>query len=154
MRLTLIKSAIRPDPLADKGYHAFTYSLLPHAGDWREGDVTRQAAALNVPLLVRTVGKTVPGGSLPPAYSFASVNAPHVLLDTVKRAEDGDGWILRLYEYQQMGSAAVHVRFGTPVRRAVECDLMEENPQPVQHDATGIHFPIRPFEIKTFRVWF
>ena len=33
MRLTLIKSAIRPDPLADKGYHQFTYSLLPHAGD-------------------------------------------------------------------------------------------------------------------------
>lgn len=154
MRLTLIKSAIHPDPLADKGYHQFTYSLLPHAGDWREGDVTRQAAALNIPLLVHRIGTTAPGGSLPLAHSFASVNAPHVLLDTVKRAEDGDGWVIRLYEYQQMGCAGVHVRFGTPVRRAVECDLMEENLQPVQHDATGIHFPIRPFEIKTFRVWF
>jgi len=103
---------------------------------------------------VHRIGTTAPGGSLPLAHSFASVNAPHVLLDTVKRAEDGDGWVIRLYEYQQMGCAAVHVRFGTPVRRAVECDLMEENLQPVQHDATGIHFPIRPFEIKTFRVWF
>ena len=49
MRLTLLKSATSPDPEADQGEHAFTYSLYPHLGDWREGTVA-QAASLNVPL--------------------------------------------------------------------------------------------------------
>ncbi len=42
MRLTLLRSAIYPDPEADQGVHEFSYSLLPHQGDWRT-DTVRQA---------------------------------------------------------------------------------------------------------------
>src|SRR5690606_8833709 len=52
MRLTLLRSPVSPDPGADLGVHDFTYALLPHAGDWRAGDVTRAAHELNVPLRV------------------------------------------------------------------------------------------------------
>ncbi len=73
MRLTLIKSGIEPDPQADQGRHVFTYSLLPHAGDWRQGGVAREAYALNYPAFAAALpphsaalrGTRHPPGSLP-----------------------------------------------------------------------------------------
>ena len=50
LRLTLLKSSTAPDPKADEGHHLFTYSLYPHAGNWRNGTV-RQGYELNYPLL-------------------------------------------------------------------------------------------------------
>ena len=37
LRLTLLRGTERPDPEADRGEHSFTYALLPHLGDWRDG---------------------------------------------------------------------------------------------------------------------
>jgi alpha-mannosidase len=151
MRLTLIKSAIRPDALADKGHHRFTYSLLPHAEDWRGGDVTRQARMLNLPLLSKTT-TSLPAGHK--SFELVVVDVDHVLVDTVKKAEDGLGWIFRVYEYQQKRNKKVNLNFGKTVKKAVECDLMEENHQPVVFSAHQLSFDISPYEIKTFMVWF
>jgi alpha-mannosidase len=151
MRLTLIKSAIRPDALADKGHHQFTYSLLPHGGDWREGDVTRQARQLNLPLLTKNAA---PLSQELKSFELAAVSVNHVLVDTVKKAEDGEGWIFRLYEYQQKRCRNVTLNFGLPVKKVVECDLMEENHQSVDYNDQQLIFDIDPFEIKTFMVWF
>jgi alpha-mannosidase len=153
LRLTLIKSGIEPDPQADQGRHVFTYSLLPHAGDWRSGGVVEAAYELNYPLLAG-VAPASTGGSLPACHEFARVEADHVLLETVKQAEDGDGWVVRLYEFKQCRSSAVQLAFGQPLRRAVECNLVEEDEQPVAWEGSTLTFPIQPFEIKTFKVWF
>ncbi|MBI3118284.1 MAG: alpha-mannosidase, partial [Candidatus Hydrogenedentes bacterium] len=50
LRLSLLRSSIDPDPQADEGEHEMTYSLYPHADDWRNG-AAQQACALNYPLL-------------------------------------------------------------------------------------------------------
>ncbi len=55
MRLTLIKSPIHPDPNADIGEHQFTYSLYPHAGDWRSGGTIQEAYRLNYQPHLRVV---------------------------------------------------------------------------------------------------
>ena len=49
LRLTLLRSPKAPDPNADMGKHVFTYALLPHGGDFREGEVVDHAYALNAP---------------------------------------------------------------------------------------------------------
>jgi len=183
LRLTLSKSGIDPDPEADQGRHVFTYSLLPHAGGWREGGVVREAYALNDPAFVASAARPQPGPPplgegaelarsetgllpLPPAgdeggrpgrptrFSLASLAADHVLLETVKPSEDGAAVIFRVYETQQRRSPAVTLRFGRPIARAVECSLMEDGYTPVQFDAASLRFAIAPFEIKTFKVWF
>jgi alpha-mannosidase len=162
IRLTLIKSGIDPDPQADQGHHVFTYSLLPHAGGWREGGVTREAYQLNYPAWGVVAAGELPIGAAPSArdarlpgrWSLASLDADHVILETVKPADTGDAVILRVYEYQQRRSAAVTLSLGRPVARAVECNLMEDGETPVAHDAAGLRFAIAPFEIKTFKVWF
>jgi alpha-mannosidase len=154
MRLTLIKSPIRPDPQADKCLHHFTYALLPHAGTWREGEVIPQGYDLNLPLhaLPAAAGEQPTG--LPSSFSFARSDSDHVVIETVKRAEDGDGWIVRLFEAKQFRSSQVRVRFGLPLTRAEECDLMEEHQGPARFEGHELLFALAPFEIKTFRVWF
>jgi alpha-mannosidase len=152
LRLTLLKSPIGPDETADRGTHVFTYSLLPHAGPWNAADVVRAAYELNYPLLAATIPQPQPG-KLPRAFAFAEPDADHVIVETIKRAEDDDAWIVRVYECQQIYCRQVTLRFGQRVRRAVECNLMEIAHSPVAHDDRSLTFAIAPYEIKTFKVW-
>jgi alpha-mannosidase len=153
MRLTLLKSAIRPDALADKGLHQFTYSLLPHAGGWQEAGVVQEAYNLNYPLHAREVPAQAEG-TLPTRYAFAELDGDEVILETVKKAEADDAYIVRVYEWKQARHNAVNLRFARPIRRAIACNLVEEEERPVEHDAERITFAIAPYEIKTFKVWF
>src|SRR5919202_3689661 len=61
--ISLLRSPVHPDPLADEGEHSFTYSLFPHEGDWTGARVAQEAFALNSPLFtVVSSGR----GTLPP----------------------------------------------------------------------------------------
>ncbi|MCC7358222.1 MAG: alpha-mannosidase [Anaerolineales bacterium] len=153
LRLTLLRSAIDPDPLADEGRHSFTYSLLPHAGDWRVGGVVREAYALNVPLSAVALAPQ-PQGALPSTFSLAATDADHVIIETVKEAEAGQALVFRVYECHQMRRTGARLKFARTIRNAVECNLVEEDERPVSFSGSALTFPIRPFEIKTFKVWF
>jgi alpha-mannosidase len=155
MRLTLLKSGIMPDPQADQGLHRFTYSLLPHQGDWREAETVRRAYELNVPVLAlkgesdREDRQTQVAWKTP--VSFVSADCQHIVVETVKPAEDGDGLIVRLYEaHNQRGPCSIS--FATRVLSAQECDLLEEPIGDVKYSGNRLDFHVRPFEIKTFRV--
>ena len=163
LRLSLLKSAVHPDTAADKGHHVFTYSLLPHAGDWRAGGTVPEAYALNYPLLAALVGPQE--GSLPNEHSFVSVDADHVIVESVKRAEDcvarpdctegleDSVWVVRVYDWQQRRSQGVRLTFGRPVRHAVACSVIEDAEAPVRYEGHEVIFDIKPFEIRTFKVW-
>ena len=152
LRLSLIKSPVRPDPTADQGSHVFTYSLLPHAGGWREGQVAREAYALNVPLSSHPLAAQ-PGGSLPAQFAFVTPDSEHVIVETIKKAEDDQAWIVRVYEYQQFGGNEAALDFGRPIARAVECTLLEQEERDVAAQGHRLVFGIAPYEIKTFKVW-
>jgi alpha-mannosidase len=154
MRLTLLKSGIVPDPEADQGLHRFTYSLLPHQGGWREAETVRRAYELNVPVLaIRS--KTGANASERPhgtEHSFLRSDCPNVVIETVKPAEDGDGLIVRLYETHN-ARAQGSIIFAAMVASAQECNLLEEAKGGAVYEGNTLHFQMRPFEIKTFRVY-
>ncbi|HEU5138589.1 MAG TPA: alpha-mannosidase [Bacillales bacterium] len=153
MRLTLIKSAIEPDETADRGTHLFTYSLLPHKGDWRNGGVVEEAYNLNQPLLAREIS-SCKDGSLPSEYQFVEVDADHVMIETVKKAEEDDAVVVRLYENKQYRNQEVNLSFSQPIVKAVECNLIEEEAIEADYDRKNLSFAITPYEIKTFKIWF
>jgi alpha-mannosidase len=153
LRITLHRSPTEPDETADQGWHEFTYSLLPHAGTWRESDVLREAYVLNDPLMAQRIPAR-PHGDLPSAYAWAELDTDHVVLETVKKAEDDDAWVVRVYECKQYRSNGVGIRFGQPIRKAVECNLLEEDESPVAFQDHQLTFAIKPFEIKSFKIWF
>lgn len=150
LRLTLLKSAIHPDPEADRGRHEFTYSLYPHREDWWHGGTVQQAYALNYPLIVRQ--EPAHPGLFPDERSFAQVDAEHVVLETIKQAEDEDCWVVRLYETARR-RGAVTVTFFQEIHRAVECNLVEEGEEPVETEGNCLRLDIKPYEIRTFKVW-
>ena len=150
MRLSLLRSPVEPDPQADEGQHSFTYSLYPHAWNWRNGTV-QEAFELNAPVLA--VAAPSAKGTLPATYAFATVDAENVIIDTVKRCEDSDALIVRLYEaYGQRGD--VTLTFGRKPKKVTECDLMEENDTPVKLTGASVAFYVKPFEIRSFKVSF
>lgn len=149
MRLTLLRSPKEPDYAADMGEHTFTYSLMPHAGDYIDAGTVRRGYELNVDM--RTVMTKPSKGVFPKSRSFFSVDATNVVLETVKKAEREDATVLRLYECHNRRSK-VSVKVGIPFKRVYECDLMEDNIASVSSRDGSFEFEIRPFEIRTFKV--
>ena len=147
MTLSLVKSGILPNPTTDQEEHWFTYSLLPHLGDYNAAEVQQSAYCLNVPAY--GVRAEAPSGTLEAAQLF-SVNVPNVVVETVKRAEDGSGTIIRMYEDHNCRTNAV-ITWNKAFARAVECDLMENEIGEAMAGNT-IAFQIKPFEIKTFKI--
>lgn len=154
LRLSLLRSPTDPDATADEGEHRFTYALYPHQGDWRCGTAP-EAAELNTPLQAYAPAPMAEpaSGALASSGSLAHVDADHVVLDTVKRAEDSNAVILRLYEaYGQRGPVAVTLERAP--KKVTECDLMEENDEATQVKGNMIQLYIKPFELRTFKVVF
>lgn len=155
MRITLIKSATSPDAKADIGEHAFTYSLLPHAGDWFTGGTQLQAQRLNTPVIpckvaAGTSNREKPA-ALPQAVSFFACASDHVAVDTIKRAEDSEDWIVRCYEYGgKRGTATFNSYFA--MEKIEEVNLMEREAEPMTGEDHRFHAFFKPYELKTFRI--
>ncbi|MBK8020828.1 MAG: alpha-mannosidase [Chloroflexi bacterium] len=150
MRLSLLRSPTFPDPQADQGRHVFTYSLIPGHLDW---PLHLYAYDLNYPLRTVLVGAQ-PAGNLPAEGLGPGAMPQTLIVETFKRAEDGDGWIVRVYEPRGAHHGETMVGFGRPLLRAVECNLIEEGESSATCEENELFFAIGPFEIKTFRVWF
>jgi alpha-mannosidase len=149
MRLSLLKSPKAPDPMADMGVHRFTYSLLPHFGPFHYAGVVQAAYALNAPVRTAMIEQGEGAqGSLP---SLIACEDRNIVVETVKRAEDGNGIIVRLYECHNSRGAAELACARTPVS-ATLCDL-EENPIGDLEVSEGmVAFTYKPFEIITMRL--
>ena len=149
MRLTLLKSATYPNEAADKCMHYFTYSIVPHEGDYRDAGVVQMAYDLNRPMTAVPVAAQ--DGTLADRYSLVSVSAPNVILETVKKAEDSDALILRMYEaYNQKSTATITLGF-VP-KRVTLVDLMENEIGEVEVCGNSFKLPVKPFEIVTVKV--
>ncbi len=94
--VTLLRSPKSPDAHADMGAQTFCYSIVPHAGDWRSPAVLAAARSLNEPL--RAVAVDAHAGRGRGTPSALTIAAGTVSLGALKRAEDGDAWIVRLVE--------------------------------------------------------
>ena len=149
MRLTLLKSATYPNVDADRCMHYLTYSIVPHEGDYREAGVVQMAYDLNKPMTAITVGAQ--DGKLADSYSLVSVSAPNVILETVKKAEDSDAMILRMYEaYNQKVNTTVTLGFEP--KRVTLVGLMEDEISEVAVSGNSFTLPVKPFEIVTVKV--
>ncbi len=136
--LSLLRSPIYPDPLADEGEQKFTYALMPHNGEWYAGGVREEAEALNQPLIV-IAAKGLAAGSLTPMR----FNGDTIALSALKIAENGEGLVLRVYE-----PAGAHRAFAFEApagwRKEGAVNLLEE---PVQDGPT-----LGAFEVKSWRL--
>ncbi len=150
MRITLLRSPVMPDPMADFGEHEFKYSLYPHVGSWNE-ETQREAYLLNDPIVVyrsKVAGQKSNISRLP---SLVTCDSPNVIIETIKRAEDGDGIIVRLYESQRK-RGQVQVKMGCAVDSAWVTNLLEENELALGVVNDSILLNLKPYQIVTLRI--
>lgn len=147
MAITLIKSGIEPNPTTDQEEHFFTYAIYPHAENWRMAGTVKEATKLNQPAYA------VQSGVVGNETSLISVDKENVMLETIKLAEDGNGMIIRMYEYENaLTNAHITLENIANVKSIEECNLIEEKIADVKVLENGFDITIKPYEVKTYRV--
>jgi alpha-mannosidase len=149
IRLSLLRSPAWPDPHADEGAHRFAYSVYPHAGNWERAGTARRGYELNYPLLVRIE----PGheGSLPAQHSFLAIDSPSVFLAALKKAQDDESLVLRLFRLGG-GSGETEITLPQTAEGAAETDLMEKDLARLSPEQDRLRVLVKPGEIKTLKI--
>jgi len=84
-------------------------------------------------------------------HSLVSTSAPYAVIETVKRAEDGNGLIVRLYEdHRNRGS--ITLKTGFALAEAYRCNLLEENEVSLPVQENGVAVDITPYQIVSLRL--
>ena len=153
LRLTLLRtpSCKNYDHQAnmDLGPNKFTYALFPHEGGWSE-QTQMQAGQLNQPLIAFVAPKHA--GALGRRVAFASLSTDKVAIKVLKKAEDTDELIVRVYEWVGEDQQNVRLSFPVPIVSAREVNGIEEEIGSATTDGNDILFNIGHYQPKTFAV--
>jgi alpha-mannosidase len=137
--ISLLRSPVYPDPLADEGRQSFTYALYPHAGDWFTGGVLAEAEDLNQPLFCRAASIEAEK-----VWTAVVVDGMQLGLSALKPAEDGSGLILRMYE-PAGARGTISVTPSGPWSVAGAVDLLEDA-------AAAADLQMLPFKVKSWKL--
>jgi alpha-mannosidase len=149
LRLSLLRAPSSPSPRMDRGPHRFTYSLMPHVGDFRQAGVIDEAYALNMPMRV-VPGVASAGSTEAGSWGAFALSQPGIFVEAVKRAEREDALIVRLYEGW---GRQVRARLTTPlpVSEVSVVDLLERPLANLPFADGAVDLDLRAFEILTLR---
>jgi alpha-mannosidase len=144
--ISLLRGPIYPDPYADEGEHAFVYALYPHAGDWRNGTV-REAEEMHSPLRVIPTS----GSGWSSLFRFIEES---LRLAALKKAEDSEAIILRLYEaHGARGKTTIETTL--PLQKAAIVNILEDETQELAiEDGRRITFAFKPFQVISLKLTF
>lgn len=145
VRLTLIKSGTHPDPRGDPGRHRFSYALLPHDAGFGVESVIRPAYEFNVQpraIAAATIAR--------PIESLVRVDQPNIIIESVKWAEKGKAFVVRLYDAGRIGRH-VQLTFGAAVKRLTKTNMLEVKGEAIALRDGVAKLYVKPFEIVTLR---
>ncbi|MCK5128336.1 MAG: alpha-mannosidase [Clostridiales bacterium] len=144
MMLTLMKSGSHPDPSGDIGVHKFTYALLPHDGYFSTENVVQPAYELNIAPLMTESNITI--------EPLVQTSKSNIIIESIKPAEDNDGFIVRMYECEKALTQNVEVKFGKTPKAVYETNMLEDIKSEISTEDNVIKITFKPFEIKTILV--
>jgi mannosylglycerate hydrolase len=174
-----------PTPGAQcQGSRLFEYSVISHRGTWEDSKAYLQAMQHKVPM--RTVqvvdhefavlgdeaiipgeftepvvrAAASPSSYLPSNHSYLSVEPGNIIVSAVKRAEDGSGIIVRVYNTTNEKVTGT-LRFPTRMKEVVPVNMREEplaNSRRQEYkghrNVEKMPFEAHPFRVHTFKLIF
>ncbi|MGC5776828.1 alpha-mannosidase [Paenibacillus pabuli] len=153
--LHLLRSSSYPDPVADRAEHSFTYSLYPHQGNHVQAEIYRKGNELNIPLRLSSLSvpsTDVAEEKLPYTKSFLQPDHPHIMVESIKKAEDSNDIIVRLYETSGT-QVKTKLSIGWNAAKVWEVDLMENNMSSLElQNKSDVVLSFTPFEIISLRL--
>ena len=152
--LTLLKGGIYPDPKADIGDHEFTYALLLSPKPLDIKTIEKNAMQLNNKPLHYISKKSENKSETKQKCikSILDIDHNNIIIDSFKLAENSDSYILRFHEYVGQNTE-IKFSFNKNINKIIETDLMENDIE-VLTKTNELKINIRPFEIKTLKIFF
>jgi len=138
-----------------EGDHHYRFSLTSHPPGWRNG--YKAGIQPNDPLIAVVLpegprGATTAPADLPPEMSFVSLSSSNVLVSTVKKAEDDDSVIVRLYDIEGK-DGEVESRLFVPAARADLVNMIEEEGRPLAIRDGAIRLKVGHHAIETIKIF-
>ena len=112
--------------------HRFSYAVYPHAGNAIEAGVRARGYDFNYRAhALRIAGAQE--GTLPAELSMLCVDAPNIVVETVKKAEDANALIVRMYEAENCRTVCrLKTAFRAAVAELIDRLLTWEKPGPIR----------------------
>ncbi|MGL4737906.1 MAG: alpha-mannosidase [Cellulosilyticaceae bacterium] len=133
----------------EKGIHTLRYALLPHEGNLAQSDVIKEGYFFNVPSQ-QIVAQRHGAGVLPQNHSLIEVFQDNIIIEAVKLAENGEGYIVRLYEAK--GTRTLAELKIPAASKVISSNGMEVDGEPLHLEKGMLTLSFGAFEIKTLRI--
>lgn len=128
----------------------FEYAIFPHDSNWEKTGMSKHADMFNVPTLAYQFMPSK-NGKMSLSKSLLDVSLSSVSVSALKKAEDGNGLIVRLYNPSQKEEEITLV-FDKAVSAVTECNLIEEDKSQLNFKDGIIKVKLNKGEIKTLSV--
>jgi alpha-mannosidase len=151
IRLSLLRSPKWPDPTADRGKHMIEYALYPHKGTWREANTVQRGYEFNYPLV--GILTDIHKGDLPLQQSFVQLAPANLILTGLKKAEEGDAWIVQWYDAMGESSTAT-ATFPRAPKKVVRSNFLEADGDVIPVENNAVRVPTNKSSVVTLKVYF
>lgn len=155
LRLTLIHSPgvekrYKYQQIQDFGHHTVRYSIFGHSGDAIDAGIVAEGEDLNQPLVSYLVEKHP--GVFGKSFSFIDSDSDQIAVKALKKAEDGNGYIVRIYETAGRDAEGVRLSFPADIVAAYEVNGIEKGSEAAEFEGRDLLVSAGAFEPRTFRV--
>ena len=131
------------------GDHTYRFAITSHAGDWRQG--RKPGIQANHELIAVVGAKPEGNAALPKEMSFFSVSSDNVIISTVKKCEDDDSLVARLYDIEGKDSKVTLKTF-KKAKKAELVNMTEEDGKPLTIKSSGVKLPVGHHAIETVKM--
>ena len=125
------------------------YAIIPHAGDWREGGLYGEADRFVLPLETAQAGKG--GGEMPQRLSYVEVGPADVSLSAMKKCDERDSMILRLFNPTDDAVTGTVTCHGL-ISEAWLTNMNEERREQLTADGNSVSVPMGHKQIVTLEL--
>lgn len=132
------------DGMRDSGRHTFRLAFYPFDGCWQDADVTLAAWSYNTPFIA-ALDRTQP------MSCNVSLKAERTMISSLKRAEDGNALIVRLYEYAGRGET-IELTVPGSFKKASLVNLLERQAEPLKIEKNRVRIDVGAFKLATVRL--
>lgn len=137
--------------ISQGGKHQFHYYISTHKKGLDKTEATRFGASQHTPLLANFIAEPAKSANI--FDSFFNVDKSNIMIQTIKKAEDKDGFIIRLRELQgTMSSVSIHSELFKNFSSAYKTSITEENIAPITLLKDELKIEVNPYEIVTLRI--
>ncbi|MEH6680352.1 MAG: glycosyl hydrolase-related protein [Sediminicola sp.] len=130
------------------GDHHFSFSLTSHVPGWKKGQ--RFGKESNEKAHVVVGPERFTGASLPEKMAFFKTDKKNLVITTVKKAEDSNDAVMRLYDTDNLDSKAT-ITISSPIGKAWHTNLLEGPLEDLESTENTVEMNVGHHAIETMR---